>query len=172
MNGNDVTVDQTILYAFSGGQESDEGTIGGKRVLQAKKDGKIVNMAETSPAISPLSPLPSPLYVIVDRLAAGSPSDSRLRDSLETAFAKGAGRCYVFVEEQNASSTNDPRVDFTSSGLYGIAKAYYSAIYFWSSSKAKAALASYISDAKTKIVMAEEIMLSPYLTKVYEVIRN
>jgi len=68
--------------------------------------------------------------------------------------------------------TNDPRVDFTSSGLYGIAKAYYSAIYFWSSSKAKAALASYISDAKTKIVMAEEIMLSPYLTKVYEVIRN
>jgi Ser-tRNA(Ala) deacylase AlaX len=40
VNGDDVTVDQTILYAFSGGQESDEGAIGGKRVLQAKKDGK------------------------------------------------------------------------------------------------------------------------------------
>lgn len=40
VNGNDITVDQTIFYAFSGGQESDEGTIGGKKVLQAKKDGK------------------------------------------------------------------------------------------------------------------------------------
>lgn len=68
--------------------------------------------------------------------------------------------------------TNDPRVDFTSSGLYGLAKAYYSAIYFWSSSKANAALASYINDTKSKIVMAEEIMLSPYLNKVYEVIRK
>jgi excinuclease ABC subunit A len=38
-------------------------------------------------------------YVIVDRLAAGSASDSRLRDSLETAFAKGRGRCYVLVED-------------------------------------------------------------------------
>ena len=40
VSGNDITVNQTILYAFSGGQESDEGTIGGKKVLQAKKDGK------------------------------------------------------------------------------------------------------------------------------------
>jgi hypothetical protein len=68
--------------------------------------------------------------------------------------------------------TNDPSVDFTTSGLYGLAKAYYTAIYFWSSSKASAALASYMNDTKTKIVMAEEIMLSPYLTKVYEVIRK
>jgi hypothetical protein len=68
--------------------------------------------------------------------------------------------------------TNDSRVDFTKSGLYGLAKAYYSAIYFWSSSKASSALASYISDAKSKIVMAEEIMLSPKLTKVYEAIRK
>jgi len=40
VNGDDITVDQTILYAFSGGQESDEGTIGGNHVLQAKKEGK------------------------------------------------------------------------------------------------------------------------------------
>ena len=40
IKGNDITVDQTIFYAFSGGQESDEGTIGGQKVLQAKKAGK------------------------------------------------------------------------------------------------------------------------------------
>ena len=39
VNGNDLTVEQTIFYAFSGGQESDKGSIGGYSVLQAKKDG-------------------------------------------------------------------------------------------------------------------------------------
>ena len=34
-----VTLDQTVLYAFSGGQESDSGTIGGFHVISAKKDG-------------------------------------------------------------------------------------------------------------------------------------
>jgi len=32
-------------------------------------------------------------------------------------------------------------------------------------------MAAYIADARDTIVMAEEIMLSPYLTKVYEAIR-
>jgi Ser-tRNA(Ala) deacylase AlaX len=40
VEGNDVTVAETIFYAFSGGQESDSGTIGGHPVLQARKDGK------------------------------------------------------------------------------------------------------------------------------------
>lgn len=39
-NGNQVTVAETIFYAFSGGQESDSGTIGGYKVLEARKDGK------------------------------------------------------------------------------------------------------------------------------------
>jgi excinuclease ABC subunit A len=38
------------------------------------------------------------ILVIVDRLAAGGPSDQRLRDSLETALEQGAGRCFVLVE--------------------------------------------------------------------------
>ena len=38
------------------------------------------------------------IYAIVDRLVSGSATDSRLRDSLETAFTKGRGRCYAFVE--------------------------------------------------------------------------
>ncbi len=40
VRGDDVTVADTIFYAFSGGQESDEGTIGSRRVIQARKDGK------------------------------------------------------------------------------------------------------------------------------------
>ncbi len=50
-------------------------------------------------------PQPSPsAYAVVDRLAAGSASESRLRDSLETAFTKGRGRCYVFVEDGASGS--------------------------------------------------------------------
>jgi Ser-tRNA(Ala) deacylase AlaX len=40
VTGDDITVAETILYAFSGGQESDAGTIGERQVLQARKDGK------------------------------------------------------------------------------------------------------------------------------------
>jgi Ser-tRNA(Ala) deacylase AlaX len=40
VNGGAVTVAQTIFYAFSGGQESDAGTIGGYNVREARKDGK------------------------------------------------------------------------------------------------------------------------------------
>lgn len=40
VNGNQVTIAETIFYAFSGGQESDSGTIGGCKVLEARKDGK------------------------------------------------------------------------------------------------------------------------------------
>ena len=40
VDGEWVTVDRTILFAFSGGQESDCGTIGGYEVLEAKKCGK------------------------------------------------------------------------------------------------------------------------------------
>jgi alanyl-tRNA synthetase len=37
---NKITVKETIFYAFSGGQESDHGSIGGYPVLEAKKAGK------------------------------------------------------------------------------------------------------------------------------------
>lgn len=39
-----------------------------------------------------------PIFVVVDRLTADETSDKRLTDSLEMAFAKGAGKCHVFVE--------------------------------------------------------------------------
>jgi Ser-tRNA(Ala) deacylase AlaX len=40
VDGQQVTVDQTIFYAFSGGQESDAGMIGNYSVIEAKKEGK------------------------------------------------------------------------------------------------------------------------------------
>jgi len=38
INGDQITLDQTIIYAFSGGQQSDTGTIKGMPVLEAKKE--------------------------------------------------------------------------------------------------------------------------------------
>jgi alanyl-tRNA synthetase len=39
VDGADVTVRSTIFFAFSGGQESDHGTLGGHPVLAARKNG-------------------------------------------------------------------------------------------------------------------------------------
>ena len=39
VDGEVVTLEETIFYAFSGGQESDAGTIAGRKVLEARKDG-------------------------------------------------------------------------------------------------------------------------------------
>jgi len=40
VDGNEVTLAETIFFAFSGGQESDEGTIGERAVLAARRDGR------------------------------------------------------------------------------------------------------------------------------------
>ncbi|HZT19789.1 MAG TPA: alanyl-tRNA editing protein [Dongiaceae bacterium] len=37
--GEEVRLEETIFYALSGGQESDRGTIGGRPVLEARKEG-------------------------------------------------------------------------------------------------------------------------------------
>ncbi|MBN1503406.1 alanyl-tRNA editing protein [Candidatus Woesearchaeota archaeon] len=46
MEGNKVKLDQTIFYAFSGGQESDEGTINGIKVVNAVKQGEKENIID------------------------------------------------------------------------------------------------------------------------------
>ncbi len=52
----------------------------------------------------PAGSLPVPqngrVYVVVDRAVVGSTSAQRLLDSLETAFAAGAGRCWVWSETE------------------------------------------------------------------------
>ena len=51
---SDLTVAETIFFAFSGGQESDHGTIGNHRVLQARKEGKeIVYTIENGHGLKP-----------------------------------------------------------------------------------------------------------------------
>ena len=45
------------------------------------------------------APAGNDAYAVVDRLAAGSASQQRIRESLETAYAKGQGTCCVFIEE-------------------------------------------------------------------------
>ncbi len=45
------------------------------------------------------------MLVLVDRLAAGSASPQRLRDSLETTFSKGEGKCHVLIESLAAGSS-------------------------------------------------------------------
>ncbi|MBX9792381.1 MAG: excinuclease ABC subunit UvrA [Pirellulales bacterium] len=44
-----------------------------------------------------------PLYVVVDRLAAGSTSRERLVDSLEICFAKGDGAAHVWIDSQSGT---------------------------------------------------------------------
>jgi Ser-tRNA(Ala) deacylase AlaX len=52
VNGNELTVEQTIFYAQSGGQESDYGSINDRQVLHARKDGKeIIYTMETGHGI-------------------------------------------------------------------------------------------------------------------------
>ena len=54
MTGNEVTLNSTIFFAFSGGQESDHGTIGEYPVLSARKDG--LNIVYALPQSHVLSP--------------------------------------------------------------------------------------------------------------------
>ena len=68
--------------------------------------------------------------------------------------------------------SNSSLIDFTTSGLYTLVKDYYAVRYFYSSSKKNAAINDYIASARKNIVLAEEIMLSPYFKKVYERIRE
>jgi excinuclease ABC subunit A len=44
----------------------------------------------------------SNLLVVVDRLTAGKTSQQRLYDSLETAFQRGQGQCYVLAENDDS----------------------------------------------------------------------
>ncbi|MEW5996188.1 MAG: alanyl-tRNA editing protein [Candidatus Micrarchaeota archaeon] len=56
INGNEVRLSQSVFFAFSGGQESDSGTIGGIPVKEARKEGNdITYVLESTPTFSPRS---------------------------------------------------------------------------------------------------------------------
>ena len=68
--------------------------------------------------------------------------------------------------------SNSNLIDWTTSGLYTLVKDYYAVRFFYSSKKKQEAINDYIATAKTNIVLAEEILLSPYFNKAYEKIRE
>jgi len=53
------------------------------------------------------------LLVVADRLTAGSVSNKRLRDSLETAFSKGGGTCYALLTKDDGHDWH--RIGFSTS---------------------------------------------------------
>lgn len=63
IDGGDITVYSTIFFAFSGGQESDQGTIGGCSVLSARKDG--LDIVYTLPENHGLAP-GAPVRIEID----------------------------------------------------------------------------------------------------------
>ncbi len=66
--------------------------IGGGRTIHLTSEPTARGLATGSPG-------DEPWYVVVDRLAAGSATQGRIRDSLETAFTKGGGQCYAFIDD-------------------------------------------------------------------------
>lgn len=78
--------------------------------VRAIVDGRSWRADEVTPESSSDFQPSGDVYVIVDRLTAGNVADERARDSLETAFAKGSGRAFVFVEDGEADA-RDPDAD-------------------------------------------------------------
>ncbi|MGA2253321.1 MAG: excinuclease ABC subunit A, partial [Thermoguttaceae bacterium] len=86
----------------------------GERIVNLDEvpgNGCNVGQVAKGPETSQIGNLPD--YVVVDRLAAGAVTEQRVRDSLETAFGKGQGKCFAFVEnggnDRGAEATIDGR---------------------------------------------------------------
>ncbi len=72
------------------------------RVVSLDDVGSEYAVPGTQCAVSSAQPVADDtktVYVVVDRLATGSATNQRVRDSLEIAFAKGYGKCFAFVEK-------------------------------------------------------------------------
>lgn len=81
--------------------------------------------------------------------------------------------CWKIYDEYGIDiDSNSNKIDYTTSGLYTLVKNFYGVKYFYSSSKKNAAINEYIHNAKYTIVLAEEILCSPYFKTVYERIRE
>ena len=63
--GTKVKLDQTIFFAFSGGQESDQGTIGGIKVLEAVKQGDKENIIDIEYVLEQVPPFKVGEQVII-----------------------------------------------------------------------------------------------------------
>jgi len=95
-----------IAFPIAAGPEDDLARLaatlredGFVRVVAGQRMVNLADQAETDLVAAARASPENGLYAVVDRLMARQVLDARLRDSLETAFAKGQGRCSVFVEE-------------------------------------------------------------------------
>ena len=107
--GAQVLLDQTILFAFSGGQESDAGTIAGYPVLQAAKRG--LDIAYTLPADHAIK--------VGDRVATQLDWDRRYRlmrlhFAAEMVLQLIYQRCPGIVRTGAHIAPAKARIDFTS----------------------------------------------------------
>ena len=75
VDGDAVTLGATIIYAFSGGQESDQGSIGGHAILAARKEG--ADIVYTLPPGHGLKP-GDRVATAIDWEAAGHEIEQRL----------------------------------------------------------------------------------------------
>jgi excinuclease ABC subunit A len=87
--------DQTIALDEKAGSGPGTGPFFGQPTL-TRMSAMPENMDLSPSSSANVDPL---AYVVVDRLSVGGASEQRVRDSLETAFQKGQGRCFVFVED-------------------------------------------------------------------------
>ncbi|MFH1266059.1 MAG: excinuclease ABC subunit UvrA, partial [Planctomycetota bacterium] len=75
--------------------------------VRAIVDGRMLNLIdEPLPALSDQASAQvsdGSIFAVVDRLVSGGASEGRVRDSLETAFIKGEGRCFAFVDDASSS---------------------------------------------------------------------
>ena len=66
--------------------------------VRALIGGRLISLSDRAHRPDLVSPSPGdPLHVVVDRLTGGV-AEARLRDSLETAFRNGDGRCFAFLQ--------------------------------------------------------------------------
>jgi len=75
--------------------------------------GKTLNLATDA---LPEQAAGGDLLAIVDRLSAGSATEQRLRDSLETALEQGGGQCFVLVDAAAPSSEREPMPEWLAAG--------------------------------------------------------
>ena len=74
-------------------------------------DGRMIDLTQGLPDdFEPASrKTDDPWCVVVDRLTAGKTADDRVRDSLETAFAQGQGKCYAVIEDPDRCESQPGR---------------------------------------------------------------
>jgi excinuclease ABC subunit A len=77
--------------------------------VRAIVGSRLVNLAEEPWSEVHESEAAGGVLAVVDRLSAGTASPARVRDSLETAFAKGKGKACVLVDAQPA----EPELPFS-----------------------------------------------------------